>query len=210
MRESWNRDECNRHDDNKNNNKNKTGFIFSFIAFLILITYVAGALDSGIFMKGFFLAMGQPSNQSHIVNNNYTKEGPALIMSNITKMTTTQGNESTNANSASTFPPKEANSTQTFPDTNKVAIILGAALKRDKAYQPNPINIKAGGTVTWTNEDTVVHTVTSGSGIDYPNIGREFDSGFLGKGFSHIFFKAGTFPYFCQIHPTMIGKVVVK
>jgi plastocyanin len=125
-------------------------------------------------------------------------------------MTTTQGNVTTNANAASTFPPKEANATKVFPTTNKVAIVVGAALKRDKAYQPNPVNVKAGGTVTWTNEDTVVHTVTSGPGFNDPNFGREFDSGFLGKGFSHIFFKPGIFSYFCEIHPTMVGKVIVK
>jgi plastocyanin len=123
-------------------------------------------------------------------------------------MTTTQGNNSTNANAASTYPPKEANATKIFSPTNKVAI--GAGLKREKAYQPNPVNVKAGGTVTWTNEDTVAHTVTSGPGFNDTNFGREFDSGFLDKGFSHIFFKPGVSPYFCEIHPTMVGKVIVK
>lgn len=61
------------------------------------------------------------------------------------------------------FLPKEANGARVFPTTNKVAIILEAALKKDKAYQPNPVKVKAGGTVTWINEDTVIHTVTSGT-----------------------------------------------
>ena len=131
--------------------------------------------------------------------------------SNVTKLTTTQGNITTNANApGSPFPPKEANSTTYFPTTNKVAIVVGAALLRDKAYQPNPVNVKAGGVVTWTNEDTVVHTVTSGTGLQDPHLGNQFDSGMLGGHFSHIFFKAGLFPYFCQIHPTMVGKVIVK
>jgi plastocyanin len=131
--------------------------------------------------------------------------------SNVSKLTTTQGNKTTNANApGSPFPPKEANSTSYFPPTNKVAIVVGAALLRDKAYQPNPVNIKAGGVVTWNNEDTVVHTVTSGTGLQDPHLGNQFDSGLLGGHFSHIFFKAGVFPYFCQIHPTMVGKVIVK
>jgi plastocyanin len=133
-----------------------------------------------------------------------------LTFANISKMTTTQANSTTNANAASTYPPQQANSSKVFPETNNVAIVVGAALKRDKAYQPNPVNVKAGGTVTWTNLDTVVHTVTSGNSFNDTNFGRDFDSGFLGKGFSHIFFKAGEYPYFCQIHPTMVGKVVVK
>lgn len=182
----------------------------------MLITYIFTSIST-IFPKSIFLtAMGQISNQSNIQKNtsNATGKPPSLVMSNITgnvtKMTTTQGNQTTNANVASPFPPKEGNSTNTFPSTNKVAIVMGAALLRDKAYQPNPVNVKVAGTVTWSNEDTVVHTVTSGSGFTDPNMGRDFDSGFLGKGFSHIFFKPGEYTYFCQIHPTMVGKVVVK
>jgi plastocyanin len=107
-----------------------------------------------------------------------------LTLSNIiTKMTTTQGNVSTNANTASTtFSSKEANATKAFPTTNKVTIVVGAALKRDKSYQPNPVNVKAGGTVTWTNNDSVIYTVTSGFGSNDLNYGKQFDSGLLVKG----------------------------
>lgn len=199
-------------------NKTKLKLAFSIIVSLMLITYIFTS-GSTIFPKSIFLtAMGQVSNQSQSNiqkdRSNATGKPPSLVMSNITgnvtKMTTTQGNQTTNANAASPFPPKEGNSTNTFPSTNKVAIVMGAALLRDKAYQPNPVNVKVAGTVTWSNEDTVVHTVTSGSGFTDPNMGRDFDSGLLGKGFSHIFFKPGEYAYFCQIHPTMVGKVIVK
>jgi plastocyanin len=197
-------------------NKTILKFAFSIIVSLILIIYVFTS-SSTMFPKRIFLtAMGEASNQSNIQKDksNDTGKPPRLVMSNITgnvtKMTTTQGNQTTNANAASPFPPKQGNSTNTFPPTNKVAIVMGAALLRDKAYQPNPVNVKVAGTVTWSNEDTVVHTVTSGFGFTDPNIGRDFDSGLLGKGFSHIFFKPGEYAYFCQIHPTMVGKVVVK
>lgn len=55
----------------------------------------------------------------------------------------------------------------------------------------------------------MVHTVTSGDGFSDPNMGREFDSGLLGGTFVHRFNATGTFSYFCQIHPTMVGKVIV-
>lgn len=143
--------------------------------------------------------------------NNVTNSSSTQPNSNVSRLTTTQGNITYNANApGSPFPLKEANSTSYFPTTNKVAIVLGAALLREKAYQPNPVNVKAGGTVRWNNEDTVVHTVTSGTGLQDPHLGNEFDSGLMGGHFSHIFFKAGVFPYFCQIHPTMVGKVIVK
>jgi plastocyanin len=154
------------------------------------------------------------TNSAKNKNNNATtntNSSTSQPNSNVSKLTTTQGNVTTNANApGSPFPPKEANSTSYFPATNKVAIVVGAALLRDKAYQPNPVNIKSGGVVTWNNEDTVVHTVTSGTGLKDPHLGNQFDSGLLGSHFSHIFFKSGVFPYFCQIHPTMVGKVIVK
>lgn len=157
-----------------------------------------------IFMISIFTLNSSTAQLARSANNQ------TLTFGNISKMTTSQANSTTNATAASTYPQQQANSSKIFPETNNVAIVVGAALKRDKAYQPNPVNVKAGGTVTWTNLDTVVHTVTSGKSFNYTNFGREFDSGFLGKGFSHIFFKAGEYPYFCQIHPTMVGKVIVK
>ncbi|HZD33561.1 MAG TPA: plastocyanin/azurin family copper-binding protein, partial [Nitrososphaeraceae archaeon] len=87
--------------------------------------------------------------------------------------------------------------------------VLGAALKGEKGFQPNPVNVKTGGSITWTNKDTVVHTVTSGSGFSDAKLGEEFDSGLLGGYFTHKFDNPGVFPYFCQIHPTMVGSVVV-
>jgi len=71
------------------------------------------------------------------------------------------------------------------------------------AFDPQTVIIKTGGTVTWTNEASVSHTVTA-AGL--------FDSGILGNGqsFSHTFSEAGTFDYGCTIHPSMKGKVIVE
>ena len=102
----------------------------------------------------------------------------------------------------------------------EVSIVPGAAALWNKAYSPNPINIKVGDTITWTNNDTSdapFHTITSGTGPDDENKGQEFDSGLTGatalmtKGttFTYTFDAAREFPYFCQLHPTMIGKVIV-
>jgi plastocyanin len=89
---------------------------------------------------------------------------------------------------------------------------LGAA--GSTAFSPNPINVSKGGTVTWTNKDSQAHTVVSGTGSSDPNKGKVFDSGLTtliqpGKTFSHTFTTAGTIPYFCQIHPAMVGKIIV-
>jgi plastocyanin len=56
-----------------------------------------------------------------------------------------------------------------------------------------------------------LHTVTSGT-PEEGNIGTEFDSSYMaaGKTFEHAFNTAGTFDYFCTLHPFMTGKVIVS
>ena len=100
---------------------------------------------------------------------------------------------------------------------SNVSIVSGASTMADKAWSPNPVNVKVGGTVTWTNDDNQAHTVTSGKDSSDPDKGKVFDSSpnfnpLLApkQTFQHKFTTAGDFPYFCQLHPTMIGKVVVS
>lgn len=91
----------------------------------------------------------------------------------------------------------------------KVSIVQGAATKTTDAFDPSPVKVKVGGTVTWTNDDSMPHTATSGK--DSKPDGT-FDSSTLaqGKSFSFKFEKAGEYPYYCMIHPTMVGTVSVS
>ena len=77
------------------------------------------------------------------------------------------------------------------------------------SYNLNPIEIKVGDTVTWINNDSSPHTVTSSS--DEGSI-ITFDSDVLRKGetFSFTFDQEGQYPYLCTLHPSMIGTVVVS
>jgi plastocyanin len=74
------------------------------------------------------------------------------------------------------------------------------------SFAPATLTVAAGTTVTWTNRDDIPHTVVS---TDDP---RAFRSKVLDtdEKFSYTFTKAGTFPYFCSVHPKMTGTVVVK
>ena len=69
--------------------------------------------------------------------------------------------------------------------------------------------VNVGEKVTWQNQDTFYHTVTSGTPGDGPD--GLFDSGLIETYlyFYHTFEEAGTYDYFCTIHPWMQGKVVV-
>ncbi len=98
------------------------------------------------------------------------------------------------------------------PYTDKISAELGSSSKSSgKGFSPDEIIVSVGTTVTWTNKDTVGHTVTSGSPND-PDAGKLFDSGSRwapGEKFEHTFDAVGEFPYFCMIHPWTTGKVVV-
>jgi plastocyanin len=73
----------------------------------------------------------------------------------------------------------------------------------DFAYDPDPVQVETGGKVIWQNEDAAPHTATADDG--------SFDTGTLeqGKLKSETLKEAGTFTYFCEIHPTMRGTVEV-
>src|SRR5919106_348951 len=100
-------------------------------------------------------------------------------------------------------------STTIFAQTaTSVSIVPGSSAPKpdNKYYDPDPVNVAVGTTVTWTNDDATLHTVYSGSPQDAANSGTLFKSDFMSKGktFSHTFDTAGTFDYYCTLHPFMI------
>ncbi len=80
----------------------------------------------------------------------------------------------------------------------------------DECFSPSTVTIDVGGVVTWSNDDTAAHTVTSGSAADGPE--GTFDSSLFmaGTTFDHTFAEAGEYPYFCMVHPWMVGTVIVE
>lgn len=72
------------------------------------------------------------------------------------------------------------------------------------SFGPATLTVSVGTTVTWTNRDDIPHTVVSNDGVFKSKVLDTDDK------FSYTFSKAGTFPYFCSIHPKMTGKVVVQ
>ncbi|MBA3749948.1 MAG: PQQ-dependent sugar dehydrogenase, partial [Nitrosopumilus sp.] len=81
----------------------------------------------------------------------------------------------------------------------------------DDSYSPDPIEIEAGQTISWYNEDLIAHTVTSGSDGDEEE-GLLFDSGLmLSKQYYNMKFdEPGDYGYFCIYHPSMIGEIHVN
>ena len=71
------------------------------------------------------------------------------------------------------------------------------------SFAPKEITVAKGTTVTWVNHDDVPHTVVSGSLFRSKALDTD-------ESFSFAFTSAGTFGYFCSVHPVMVGRVVVQ
>jgi plastocyanin len=110
---------------------------------------------------------------------------------------------------AETAPPAAEKGSEEGETTESENAPSGEASKSEKVqiveftYEPDPVVVQTGGKVIWQNEDTAPHTATADDG--------SFDTGTIEKGKlgSATFKEAGTFTYFCEIHPTMHGTVEV-
>jgi plastocyanin len=99
-----------------------------------------------------------------------------------------------------------------------VTISNGAAATKGtctatNCFNPQVLNISPGDTVTWTNSDTVGHTATSGQPTDNVT-GTVWDSSLIKAGSTYTtpasaFQNAGTYNYFCMVHPWMTGQIIV-
>jgi plastocyanin len=91
-----------------------------------------------------------------------------------------------------------------LPIMEEGIIVSIAGNSGSNSYNPNRIEINVGDTVTWINNDSSPHTVTSSND-------SAFDSDVLMRGetFSFTFDKEGEYPYFCTLHPSMVGTVIV-
>ncbi|MDE1765381.1 MAG: cupredoxin domain-containing protein [Thaumarchaeota archaeon] len=80
-------------------------------------------------------------------------------------------------------------------------------------FNPQVVNANVGDTVTWTNADTVPHTATYYDGNESDtSVGTIWDSSMIKVGSTYTtpaFTKAGTYPYFCEVHPWMTGQIIV-
>jgi plastocyanin len=126
---------------------------------------------------------------------------PVLVAASLVLAACGSDDDSTTGSSPPTGATTEAGGSTPAPS--------GEARKAEKveivefAYGPDPVQVQVGGKVTWQNEDTAPHTATADDG--------SFDTGTIeqGKIGSATFKQAGTYPYFCEIHPTMHGTVEV-
>jgi len=88
--------------------------------------------------------------------------------------------------------------------------VPGCEQTADGCFIPSMVTLDVGSEVIWENSDTAAHTVTSGTPVEGPD--GIFDSSLVmaGSSFSHVFAEAGSYDYFCMVHPWMQGMVMVS
>jgi plastocyanin len=136
---------------------------------------------------------------------------------NATNATMTSAGNATNATMTSAGNATNATATGASGGgntTTSVSIVPGSSSLTTNAFSPNPIQVSVGNTVTWTNNDSQPHTVASGSNgqpdnkfNSSPNFNPLLNAG---QTFSFTFTQAGDYPYFCMLHPNMVGTVSVS
>jgi plastocyanin len=120
-------------------------------------------------------------------------------------VTTTQAKPKTTTTKSSTTATKTATSPTTqLKIANQLAPQTVYVTIKSGAFMPQVVSVKAGGTVVWTNKDTIPHTTRSDGSLLW-------DSGTLqpGASYKHVFKATGSYNYSCAIHPEMKGTVYV-
>ena len=95
-----------------------------------------------------------------------------------------------------------------------LTILAGSSIQGSPDYDPDELTVAAGSEVTVTNDDTLPHTVTSGTGPTDPNSAQSFDTSLINGGESATLslaqVAAGQYDYYCMVHPYMTGKLTVQ
>jgi plastocyanin len=124
---------------------------------------------------------------------------------NATNATMAGGGNATNATTTTGASAGGGNATT----ATSVSIVPGSSTLTTDAFSPNPIQVSVGTTVTWTNNDAQPHTVVSGENVTPSGL---FTSPIIAPQatFEYTFTQAGEVPYFCTLHPNMVGTVSVS
>src|SRR5918998_4362051 len=193
--------------------KNKNKATLATLAFMLLSVSVASMIVIGTphYARAQGVAVeggGNATNATMIGAGNATN-ATMIGAGNATNATMIGAGNATNATMIGAGNATNATSTGAAGGPTSVSIVPGSSSLTTDAYQPNPVQVSTGATVTWTNDDAQPHTATSGENATPDGT---FDSGIMAPAatFEHTFATAGEYPYFCILHPNMVGTVSVS
>ncbi len=185
----------------------------------ILIVVITLAIGTAIIVPFWQPMINTPPASSTIKH----EEPPAIATGTQTSIgvidgaTSQQSKSSANATAgggASTAAPEAAPPAPAGPPGTPLAILEGSSIQGSPSYDPAALTVKKGDKITVTNKDTLPHTVTSGTGPTDPNSAKQFDTSILEAGATADIettnINPGEYPYYCAVHPYMLGKLVVQ
>ena len=171
-----------------------------------------------------YYIFGNAAPAPGVIESIYRQDLPATDgATQDTSQSSSEGANSTSANSTSaapSAPPSAASGNQTNQTSSAAGpsvtlnILEGASVQGNPAYDPDPLSVTAGDVVEVSNQDTVPHTATSGSGPEDPESGSQFDTSIIDAGataqIDTASLAAGDHPFYCSVHPYMLGSMTVK
>ncbi|MDE1764692.1 MAG: cupredoxin domain-containing protein [Thaumarchaeota archaeon] len=153
------------------------------------------------------------SGSAAMVNNQTMTNNKTASAANMTAVTVASTNKT------NVLPQTSLNATTANTSSGTtVTIAKGASATAGKCsattcFNPQVVNVNVGDTVTWTNADNAAHTATYYDGNESDtSVGTIWDSAMIKSGTTYTtpaFTKAGTYQYFCMVHPWMTGKIIV-
>jgi plastocyanin len=185
----------------------------------ILIVVITLAIGTAIIVPFWQPMINTPPASSTIKH----EEPPAIATGTQTSIGVIDGATSPQSSSAnatagggaSTAAPAAAPAgAPAGPPGTPLTILEGSSVQGNPSYDPAALTVKKGDKITVTNKDTLPHTVTSGTGPTDPNSAKQFDTSILEAGATADIETAninpGEYPYYCAVHPYMLGKLVVQ
>ena len=176
-----------------------------------------GVAIAGAGAPGISLDLGSPAMQDKTSGDPFAgmaKETMSQAEEREEAMAAQMGGEMVEEKVSVTAPVVEDVPQMTGPSTVQVSLPSGTSVpgceETNACFVPENVSISSGSTVVWNNDDTAAHTVTSGGPTGGPD--GIFDSSLLmaSASFEVTFDDAGSYDYFCMVHPWMVGTVNVS
>ncbi len=176
-----------------------------------------GVAIAGAGAPGISLDLGSPAMQDKTSGDPFAgmaKETMSQSEEREKAMAAQMGGEMVEEKVSVSAPRVEDVPQMTGPSTVQVSLPSGTSVpgceETNACFVPETVSISSGSTVVWNNDDTAAHTVTSGGPTGGPD--GIFDSSLLmaSASFEVTFDNAGSYDYFCMVHPWMTGTVNVS
>ncbi len=193
----------------------QTMFVTSTALSIILTTITGSGAITTITESAITTTVTAPILTTTISTVSTAAPSTSSSTSTSTKSSSTSSATMSSSSASSTSSTMSTTSSSTSSGASvavvNVAIPPGASTQGNLAFSPDTITVVIGvnNTVMWTNDDSTTHTVTS---MSVPAGAQSFGSNGLNpqNTFTWTFTVAGTYQYYCEIHPWMQGTVVVE